>query len=188
MTETTHSPRLTAIDSAEATGRTKDLLSTVKARIGMVPNMMRTMANSPAVLEGYLNFNAALGAGALTPGLREQIAIAGAEANGCDYCLSAHHALGKMAGLKPVQLAQSRDAIASDPKAEAALKFAVAVVESRGAVTDPQFARVREAGFSEGEVAEILAHVAINVFTNYFNKAALTVVDFEKVEARRRAA
>lgn len=188
MIEKTHSPRLTAVNPDQTTGKAKDLLSAVKAKLGMAPNMMRTMANSPAVLEGYLNFNAALGGGFLAPSLREQIAIAVAEANGCDYCLSAHHTLGKMAGLKPEQLSQSRDAIASDPKADAALKFAVAVVASRGAVNDAQFAKVREAGFSEGEVAEILAHVAINVFTNYFNKAALTVVDFEKVEARRRAA
>jgi uncharacterized peroxidase-related enzyme len=179
---------LTAVNPDQTTGKAKDLLSAVKAKLGMAPNMMRTMANSPAVLEGYLNFNAALGGGELPTGLREQIALAVAEANSCEYCLSAHTALGKMAGLKPEQVSQSRDAAASDPKADAALKFAVSVVNSRGAVTDAEFSKVRAAGFSEGEVAEILAHVAINVFTNYFNKAALTVVDFPKVEARRQAA
>ncbi|MEO8362664.1 MAG: carboxymuconolactone decarboxylase family protein [Vicinamibacteria bacterium] len=188
MTLQTHTPRLTAINPDQATGKAKDLLVAVKAKLGMAPNMMRTMANSEAVLEGYLNFGSALGNGLLSPGLREQIALAVAQANGCDYCLSAHTALGKMAGLKPDQLSESRNAVGSDPKTDAALKFAVAVVASRGAVSDEQFAGVLGAGFSQGEVAEILAHVAINVFTNYFNKAALTVVDFPKVEAGRQAA
>jgi uncharacterized peroxidase-related enzyme len=171
-----------------ATGKAKDLLKGVKAKLGLTPNMMRTMANSPAVLEGYLNLSGALGGGALPAGLREQIALAVAETNGCDYCLSAHSALGQMAGLKADQISASREAASVDPRADAALKFAVAVVESRGAVTDAQFAKVREAGFNEGEVAEILAHVALNVFTNYFNKAALTVVDFPRVESARKAA
>ena len=148
MTLQSPSPRLTALNPDQTPGKAKDLLAAVKAKLGMAPNMMRTMANSPAVLEGYLNFGAALGSGGLPAGLREQIAIAVAEANACDYCLSAHTALGKMAGLKPEQLSQSRDAVASDPKADAALKFAVAVVASRGTVSAAHFARVREAGFS----------------------------------------
>ena len=187
MTSNPTSPRLTAIDPATATGKAKDLLTAVHATLGITPNMMRTMANSPAVLDGYLSFGAALNKGALRPGLREQIALAVAEANACDYCLSAHSALGQMAGLKADQISAGRDAESTDPKADAALKFAVAVVAAKGAVTDAQFAKVRAAGFTEGEVAEILAHVAINVFTNYFNKAALTVVDFPKVEARKAA-
>lgn len=146
------------------------------------------MANSAAVLDGYLAFSGALGHGALPAALREQIALAVAEANSCDYCLSAHSALGQMAGLKADQIRGSRQASSDDPKIDAALKFAVAVVLSKGALTDAQFARVIDAGFSEGEVAEILAHVALNVFTNYFNKAALTVVDFPKVESVAKAA
>jgi len=188
MTTLTNAQRLSAVDPTTATGKTKDLLTAVHAALGLTPNMMRTMANSPVVLEGYLNFSAALGKGALRPALREQIALAVAEANECDYCLSAHSALGKMAGLKDDQIAESREAASADPRTDAALKFAAAVVAARGAVTDAQFAKVREAGFTEGEVAEILAHVALNVFTNYFNKAARTLVDFPKVEAARKAA
>lgn len=188
MTNSSNSPRLGAVNPETATGKAKDLLNGVKAKLGLTPNMMRTMANSPAVLEGYLHFSGALSGGALPAGLREQIALAVAEANGCDYCLSAHSALGQMAGLKADQISASRQAVSVDPRVDAALKFAVAVVASRGAVSDEQFAKVRAAGFTEGEVAEVLAHVALNVFTNYFNKAALTVVDFPKVESARKAA
>ncbi len=187
MTASVSTPRLNAVDPALATGKAKDLLAGVQATLGLTPNMMRTMANSPAVLEGYLQFGAALGKGALRAGLREQIALAVAQANECDYCLSAHSALGRMAGLSADELTASRDASAGDPKAEAALQFAVAVVAARGAVSDTQFAAVRAAGFTDGEIAEILAHVALNVFTNYFNKAALTVVDFPVVHARKAA-
>jgi uncharacterized peroxidase-related enzyme len=150
--------------------------------------MMRTMASSPAVLEGYLGFGEALGHGSLPARLREQIALAVAESNGCDYCLSAHTALGRLAGLKDEELARSREAAASEPRADAALKFAAAVLAGKGTVGDEEFARMRRAGFTEGEIAEVVAHVAINVFTNYFNKAVETAIDFPRVEAARKSA
>lgn len=181
-------PRLNAVDPARATGKAKDLLDAVKAKLGLTPNMIRTMAGSPAVLEGYLGFGTALGGGSLPLGLREQIALAVAEANRCDYCLSAHTALGRLAGLKDEETARSRKGASADPKEDAALKFAIAVVAGKGDVADEEFARVRRAGFSDGEIAEILAHVALNVFTNYFNKAAETAIDFPRVEAARKTA
>lgn len=110
-----------------------------------------------------------------------------AEVNGCDYCLSAHTALGRGAGLSDEQLDASRAGQASDPKASAALQFARATVESRGGVADSDLGRVRAAGFSDAEVVEIIAHVALNVFTNYFNRAAQTEIDFPKVTARQVA-
>lgn len=181
-------PRLNAVDPARATGKAKDLLDAVKAKLGLTPNMMRTMASSPAVLEGYLGFGAALGGGSLPARLREQIALAVAEANGCDYCLAAHSALGRMVGLKDEEIAKSREGISTDPQADAALKFAAAVVAGKGNVSDEEFAQVRGAGFTDGEIAEILASVAINVFTNYFNKTAGTAIDFPRVEAARKSA
>jgi uncharacterized peroxidase-related enzyme len=186
--ESTTMPRLNAVDPARATGKAKDLLAAVKAQLGLTPNMMRTMATSPAVLEGYLSLGTALAGGSLPARLREQIALAVAEANGCDYCLSAHTTLGRLAGLKDDEIARSREAASTDPKTEAVLRFAVAVVAERGNVSDEEFAQVRGAGFSDGEIAEILAHVAINTFTNYFNKAAGTAIDFPRVEAARKSA
>ena len=155
----------------------------IEKHLGVVPNMMRTMAQSPRVLEGYLALSGALSRGRLPAPLREQIAIAIAENNACNYCLSAHSALGRKAGLSDDQLAASRDGHAADIKANAALQFAVAVLQRHGGVSDQEFARVRDAGFSDGEIAEIIAHVALNVLTNYFNRAADTEIDFPLVTA-----
>lgn len=174
-------PRLKAIDPKEATGKTKELLDGVKAKIGMVPNLMRTFANSPAALEAYLNFSGALGGGALNAKLREQIALTVADANACEYCLSAHTAIGKMVGLNETELVASRHAGSSDPKTDAALKFAHQIVVKRGEVLDSEVQAVRAAGYDDGEITEIIAHVALNIFTNYFNHIAQTVVDFPKV-------
>lgn len=159
----------------------------IEKQLDMVPNMMRTIAQSPEVLAGYLGLSGALGRGALPASLREQIALAVSEANACDYCLSAHSALGRGTGLSDDQIDASREARAADPKAGAALRFAAAVVERRGAIVDGDFALVRAAGFSDGEIVEIIAHVALTVFTNYFNRAAGTEIDFPRVSANQAA-
>ncbi len=155
--------------------------------MGMTPNLMKTLATAPAALEGYLTFGAALGHGNLDPQFREQIAIAVAQANSCDYCLSAHTALGRKAGLKPEEVAMNRDAHSTDAKRDAGLQFVQALVMQRGEVSDQTLAEVKAAGYSDGDVAEIVAHVAINVFTNYFNNVARTEVDFPKVRAAARS-
>lgn len=159
----------------------------IQKQLGTVPNMMRTMAQSSSVLDAYLGFGAALRAGRLPVSLHERIALAVAEFNSCDYCLSAHTALGRGAGLSNDELTASREARAVDPKATAALKFARAVVERRGDVRDQDLAVVRAAGYTDGDIAEIIAHVALNVFTNYFNRAAHTEIDFLPVTAGQLA-
>jgi uncharacterized peroxidase-related enzyme len=155
----------------------------IERQLGVVPNMMRTMAQSPRVLEGYLALSGALSRGLLPATLQEQIALAVAETNACNYCLSAHTALGRKAGLSDDQLAASREGRAAEAKANAALQFALAVLEHRGGIGDDELARVRAAGFSDAEIAEIIAHIALNVLTNYFNRAAETEIDFPKVAA-----
>lgn len=174
-------PRLNAIDPKTATGKAKELLDGVKAKIGMAPNLMRTYANSPAALEGYLNFSGALEGGLLDAKLREQIALTVADANSCEYCLSAHTAIGKMVGLNESEIVSSRQASSGDAKVDAALKFAHQIVVKRGEVLDSEVQAVREAGYTDGEIVEIVANVALNIFTNYFNHVAQTVVDFPKV-------
>jgi uncharacterized peroxidase-related enzyme len=174
-------PRLKAIDPQDATGKAKVLLDGVQAKIGMVPNLMRTYANSPAALEAYLNFSGALGGGLLNAKLREQIALTVADANSCEYCLSAHTAIGKMVGLNENELVASRRATATDAKTDAALKFAHQIVVKRGEVLDSEVQAVRAAGYNDSEIVEIVANVALNIFTNYFNHVAQTVVDFPKV-------
>jgi uncharacterized peroxidase-related enzyme len=173
--------KITAIDHESAEGKTKELLDAVKANLGFAPNLMKTMAQSPAVLEAYLNFSGSLGT-TLNAKLREQIALTTAEINGCRYCASAHTAVGKMSGLDETAIINARRASSDDPKTDAALKFAAALVLSRGKVSDDDLSQVRSAGFTDGEVSEIVAHVALNIFTNYFNETAGTEVDFPAIE------
>jgi len=176
--------RLKALSPDDAAGKTKDLFNGIQARLGMVPNMMRTMGNSSAVLDGYLNLSGALGQGTLGAKTGELIALAVAENNACDYCLSAHTFIGeKLAGIDIPALSAARDGKSNNAKTEAALSFANVVVGKRGRVSDVDINTVKAAGYTDGEVAEIIAHVALNIFTNYLNNAALTQIDFPVVKA-----
>src|SRR6516225_9027243 len=141
--------RLHPIAPETTSDRVRTLLDAVKSNLGLVPNMMRAMANSPAVLDGYLQFSGALGKGSLSTRVREQISLAVAQANGCDYCLAAHSTIGKMVGLTPEQIRDSRLGTAVDPKADALIRFALEVVRTRGQVSDAALADVREAGFDD---------------------------------------
>jgi uncharacterized peroxidase-related enzyme len=173
--------RLNTIDPATATGKAKDLLDAVKAKLGLVPNMTRVMANSPAVLEGYLGLSGALGHGLLDAQTRERLALVTAQQNHCNYCLSAHTAIGKMVGLTPGEVVASREGNGGSDKVTAALTFARQVLDAKGSITEANLAAVRAAGYSDGEIAEIIAHVALNVLTNYFNIATDVDIDFPKV-------
>ncbi len=181
-------PNLKPVNPAEATGKAKQLFDAVEKQLGMVPNMMRLMANSPAVLDAYLAFGAALSEGSLTGKLREQIAIAVAEANACNYCLSAHSVLGKLAGLGPEDLSAARHAGATEAKSAAALRFAVNVVRERGHLPVSEVDALRTAGYTDGEVGEIIAAVAVNIFTNYFNHITATEIDFPVVKTAAASA
>ena len=175
--------RITAIDPATATGQTAALFTAVKSKLGVVPNLMRTLGHSAAALEAYLGFSGTLATGALPAKTREQIALAVAEQNACDYCLAAHSLIGKGAGLTPDAILAARRATAADAKTDALLKFASAVVTTRGLVPDEALVAVRTAGASDAEIVETVAHVALNILTNYTNHVAQTVVDFPKATA-----
>jgi uncharacterized peroxidase-related enzyme len=179
--------RLSAIQTETAGGKAKQLLEAVQAKLKITPNMTRVMANSPSVLEGYLGFSGALSGGTLPAKLREEIALVVGEQNECQYCVSAHTAIGRLTGLTDTEIEQAREARSSSPKHAAALEFARQVMAKRGRVTDAEFEAVRMAGFGDGEIAEIIAHVALNVFTNYFNNATQVEVDFPKVALRKTA-
>ena len=164
-----------------ANGKAKALLDGVQAKLGVTPNLMRTLANSPAVLEAYLSFGGALAKWELSARLREQIALTVAETNACGYCLAAHTAIGKSVGLSNVAMLDARRSEAGEPKDAAALRFARKVVRERAQVTDADVADLRREGYGDGEIAEIVANVGLNVFTNYFNLVAGTEVDFPAV-------
>ena len=176
-------PRITAVDPAIATGAAKQLLDIVQSKLGMTPNLMRTLANAPAALKGYLDLSTALAGGVLDSKFREQIALTVAQANACDYCLSAHTTLGAMAGLTPKEIAASREGRAFEARRDAGLKLAQSIVVSRGQVQDASILKARAAGLNDAEITEIVVNVALNILTNYVNHLAQTVVDFPPVEA-----
>ena len=176
-------PRIQTIDRATATGPAKELLDGVKAGLGVVPNIFATFVQSPKVLEGFLALNGALGQGLLSAQLREQIALAVAGANDCDYCASAHSALGKGAGLAADELGRNLRAQSADAKTQEALNFVKKVVEQRGQVADGDVAALRAVGFGDGEIVEIVTHIGVNLFTNYFNHIVGTEIDFPLVSA-----
>ena len=172
-----------AVDPATATGKAKELLDFVMKRTGRIPNMVRLMVNSPAALNAYLGFAGALRDAKLPAETQELIAIAVAEADGCDYALSAVSALGRSGGRSESDVAAARHAHARDPKTTAALRFAAKVVETRGHVEAVDVAALREAGFSDGEVAEVIAVVVLNTYRSFFNLVARPEIDFPLVKA-----
>ena len=179
-------PTPATIDAAPAAAQ--PLLEAVKKQFGLVPNLFRLVANSPAALEGYLGLSDALGKGALPAQTRERIALAVAEVNGCNYCLSAHTYLGKnLAKLDDAEMTANRNGASNDPKADAAVRFAVKVVRARGHVSDDDFRAVKLAGYDDAQVIEIVLHVALNTWTNYVNSVAQTDIDFPLVTARKAA-
>jgi AhpD family alkylhydroperoxidase len=114
------------------------LLAAVKKQLGVAPNLFRLVANSPAALEGYVALSGALGKGTLPAPTRERIALAVAEINSCDYCLSAHTYLGKnVARLDDVEIAANRGGRSTDPRADAAVRFAAKVARERGPSDPP---------------------------------------------------
>jgi len=178
-------PRLATVDPATAEPPARALLAKVERALGTTPNMMRAMAGSPAVLDAYLQFSGALAKGRLPGKVQEQIALVAAVENDCGYCLAAHTVLGGRAGVSEEDLVAGRSGHASDPKVEAALTFAKAVIATKGFVSDAELAAVREAGYSDGDIGEIVAAVALNTFTNYFNSVGETTLDFPAVPGAR---
>lgn len=173
---------------ADAPVASQPLLEAVKKQLGVAPNLFRLVANSPAALEGYVSLFGALGRGTLPAPTRERIALTVAEFNACDYCLSAHTYLGKhVAKLDDAEMAANRHGGSNDPKADAAVRFALKVARERGQVSDEDLRAVKLAGYDDAQVIEIVLHVALNVWTNYINKVAQTDIDFPVVEARKAA-
>jgi uncharacterized peroxidase-related enzyme len=181
--------RLTALNPENTTGKSKDLFTAIQGKLGMVPNMMRTMGNSPAVLNGYLSFNAALGEGTIGNKLGELIALTVANANTCNYCNAAHSFIGeKLVHIDTISIADAREGKSTDAQIQAALGFSRTIVEKRGLVNDADVDALKNAGYNEAGIVEIIAHVSLNILTNYFNNAAKVVVDFPAVELVETAA
>jgi uncharacterized peroxidase-related enzyme len=177
--------RLTTPASIEAApAASQPLLQAVQKQLGSVPNLFRVVSTSPAALEGYLGMSGALSKGRLPAQTRERIALAIAEINGCGYCLAAHTYLGqRLAKLDDAEIRANRAGGSRDAMADAAVRFAAKVAQRRGQVSDQDVRAVRAAGYDDGQIVEIVQHVALNTWTNYVNEVAATAIDFPVVEA-----
>jgi uncharacterized peroxidase-related enzyme len=171
--------KIEALDPATTSGKSKDLFNAIQSKLGMIPNMMRTMGNSPAVLDGYLAFSGALGTSSIGGKLGELIALTVANINNCSYCNAAHSFIGeKLIGIDANSIDLAKEGKSDDARIGAALTFAKALVTKKGKVSDADIEAVKNAGYDQAAIAEIIAHTALNIFTNYFNNAVGTVVDF----------
>jgi len=180
---TTTLARLPLVDPATATGPSADLLSAVNDSLGMVPNFMRALASSPNALQGFLGLNTALhSGGALDHKIAERVALVVAEGNGCQYCVSAHTALASQAGLDAEEILAARQGKSAEAKAGAAVTFAASVVEHRGDVTTAELEALRDVGYGDDEIVELIAHIGLNTFTNLIGKIGAIDIDFPQVE------
>ena len=177
--------RIPLIDRASAPASVAGTLDAIHGAFGATPNMFRTVAQSPAALNAMWGFFGALGGGSIDAPLGEKIAVAVANRNDCHYCLAAHTALGRKAGASAAEMGAAQTGQSDDPRTAAALAFALKLVEARGQVAEADVQALRAAGFSDGQVVEIVAHVALNLFTNYVNVAFAVPVDFPSVTLRR---
>ncbi len=179
--------RISLIDPSNTTSDRRALLDQIQSAFGVAPNMFRAVANSPAALRSMWGSFGALGAGIIPAELGEKIAVAVADRNACEYCLAAHTALGRKAGASAEEMTAAQAGQSTDARTAAALRFALRLVEARGQVTDAEVDAVREAGFGDQEIVEVIAHVALNLFTNYVNVALAVPVDFPAVKLRKAA-
>ncbi len=176
--------RIPLVTPADTSGERAALLGQIHAAFGTTPNMFRAVANSPAALKSMWGAFGALGGGVIPARLGEQLAVAIANRNACDYCLAAHTALGRKAGASREEMAAAQVGESEDPKTAAALHFALRVVEARGQVDAADVEQLRTHGYRDEEIVEILAHIALNLFTNYVNVAFAVPVDFPGVTLR----
>lgn len=177
--------RIVSIDPETATGKAKELLATTQSQLGRTPNLYRSLANSPVALNAYLQFRGALQEGVLSIQTRERIALVTAAVNECGYCVSAHTFRGGKVGLSPEALADTQRGRSDDPKENAVLRLTVALLEGRGALPQAEFDQAHAGGLNDAEIGEVIAHIALNVFSNFFNHVAQPDLDFPAVAVDR---
>lgn len=180
-------PRIAPLTDDQATGQAAELFGAITQKIGKVPNLYRTLGQAPSVLAGLLQLGETLDGGSLSATVKEQIALRVGNRNGCDYCQSAHTAIGKMVGLSEEQTIAARQGQANDDKAQTILHLVDAILEREGFITDDQLVAAREEGLTDAEILEVTGQVIKNFFTNFVNHIAQTEVDFPAVKALQEA-
>lgn len=173
-------PRLKKLQANEGDSRSQNLMADLQGK-GRLLNIFRGMANSPALLDGYIKFHSAMTTGLLDARTREAIALAVGQVNRCEYCVSAHTLMGKGAGLTEAEIRNARLGHSEDPRIDAAVRLALTLVNNHGILREADLDAVHQAGLSDGEIAEVIGHVALNVLTNYFNHVNQTEIDMPVV-------
>lgn len=173
--------RITIIDHHNANTEQKALLDAIKTQLGMVPNFLKVFANSPVALKAFLGLHGVANDGSLSALTRERIALALAQQNACEYCLSAHTAIGRKTGLTTNEMAANRAGTSDDAKAAVAVKLARSLSEHRGEITTAELLQARDAGYTDADIVEIITHVGLNLLTNIIGKAGRIDIDFPKV-------
>jgi uncharacterized peroxidase-related enzyme len=173
--------RINLVTNEQANEEQAALYDAIQGQLGMVPNFLKIFANSPAALRAFLGLHGIAGEGSLDPQTRERIALGLAEQNACEYCVSAHSAIGRKAGLSTAEIEANRAGGSQDAKAAVAVKFARSLAEHNGEVTTAELLEVRNAGYDDGQIVEIITHVGMNVLTNILGKASRVEIDFPKV-------
>ncbi|CAN7477740.1 MULTISPECIES: carboxymuconolactone decarboxylase family protein [Duganella] len=176
--------RIATIETATANAEQKALLDAIQGQLGMVPNFLKVFANSPVALRAFLGLHGIANGGTLDAPTRERIALALAQQNGCEYCVSAHTAIGRKAGLSGDEMTAARNGGSEDAQAAVAVKFAQSLMEKKGEISAVELAEIRGAGYSESDIVEIITHVGMNFLTNILGKASRVEIDFPKVELK----
>ncbi|OEZ98970.1 carboxymuconolactone decarboxylase family protein [Duganella sp. HH101] len=176
--------RIATIENATANAEQKALLDAIQGQLGMVPNFLKVFANSPVALRAFLGLHGVANDGTLDALTRERIALALAQQNSCEYCVSAHTAIGRKTGLSGDEMTAARNGTSEDAQAAVAVKFAQSLMEKKGEISAIELAEVRSAGYSESDIVEIITHVGMNFLTNILGKASRVEIDFPKVELK----
>lgn len=176
--------RINIVTNENANAEQKALFEAIHSKLGIVPNFLKVFANSPAALRAFLGLHGIANEGSLDPQTRERIALGVAQQNACEYCVSAHTAIGRKAGLNAGEIEANRAGTSQDAKAAVAVKFARSLVENMGEVTTAEIIEARTAGYSDAEIVEIITHVGMNILTNMIGKASRVEIDFPKIELK----
>ena len=176
-------PRLKTVEPSDAGPEVASMYQQIEQKIGMVPNILKGMANSPAVLQAYMSFSGALQEASLSSAEHEVVYLNTSEANRCHYCVSAHSTLATSIGLSADEVVNIRRGEPSDPKHRALARFTRRMMETKGFVEDADLEAVRDAGYGDQQIAEAIAVIALATFTNLFNHVNETQLDFPEAEA-----
>lgn len=179
--------RITTVTDDIANSEQAELFAAIKSNLGIVPNFLRVFANSPDALKAFLGFHHIAGNGSLDAATRERIALTLAQRNECEYCLSAHTAIGRKTGLNTDEINSNRNGDSQDAKAAIAVRFSRSLVEHLGDVTSAEIEELRNAGFTDADIVEIITHTGINLLTNILSKASRIDIDFPRVDLNQAA-